>query len=128
MPARPLRFPATARDEKVLVRLRKLCLTLPEVTETGSFGHPNFRAGKKTFAAYEPVRGQPSIAFKLDAAEVDLMLISDERFFPTPYGRGMWVSLWSDGALDWKEIEELLMRSYWGVALKRMLAALDGTT
>jgi predicted DNA-binding protein (MmcQ/YjbR family) len=126
MPARPLRFPTTARDEKVLVRLRKLCLALPEVTETGSFGHPNFRTGKKIFAAYEPVRSRPSIAFKLGAEQATLSLVSDKRFFPTPYGGGHWVSLWADEQLNWKEIEELLLRGYRGVALKRMLAALDG--
>ena len=124
MPARPVQFPATARDAKVLLRLRKFCNTLPEFTETGAFGHPNFRAGKKTFAAYEPVKGRPSIAFKLNTPEVDLILLSDDRFFPTPYGRGFWISLWADEPLDWKEIEKLLLRSYRGVALQRMLTAL----
>jgi len=109
----------------VLARLRKLCLALPEVTETGSFGHPNFRAGGKIFAAFEPVQGQPSIAFKLGAEQATLTLVSDARFFPTPYGRGHWVSLWADEPLNWKEIEELLLRGYRSVALKRMLAALD---
>ncbi len=124
MPARPIQFPATARDKKVLARLRKLCLVLPEVAETHNFGHPNFRAGKITFCAFEACRGQPSIAFKLPRENVAAMLVSDERFFPTPYGRGVWLSLWAERALDWKEIETLVLNAYRGVALKRMLAAM----
>ena len=110
----------------MLVRLRKLCLTLPGVTETGSFGHPNFRVGRKIFAAFEPVGGRPSVAFKLGPEQTTATLVSDDRFFPTPYGRGYWVSLWTDEPLNWKEIEELLLRGYRGVALKRMLAVPDG--
>ena len=34
-------------------KLRGLCLSLPETSEVGSWGHPNFRAGKKTFAVFE---------------------------------------------------------------------------
>lgn len=110
----------------MLARLRKLCLALPEVTETGAFGHPNFRVGKKIFVAYEPVQGRPSVAFKLGAEQSTACLISDDRFFPTPYGRGHWVSLWADSALNWNEIADLVLRSFRGVALKRMLATLDG--
>ena len=121
MPARPLRFPATPRDEKVLVRLRKLCLALPGVTETGSFGHPNFRVGKRIFVAHEPVQGRPSVAFKLGAEQATACLVSDDRFFPTPYGRGHWVSLWADSALNWKEIADLVLRSFRTAAPNRLL-------
>ena len=121
MARRPFRFPASDRDEKVLARLRKRCLALPGVTETASFGHPNFRVGKKIFAAFEPVQSRPSIAFKLGAEAATLTLVSDGRFFPTPHGRGHWVSLWSDVKLDWKEIAELLLQSYRTTAPKRLL-------
>ncbi|MBI1732131.1 MAG: MmcQ/YjbR family DNA-binding protein [Gammaproteobacteria bacterium] len=125
MPTKPLRRRNPAQEARVLARLRKFCLALPEATETHAFGHPNFRAGKKTFAAYEDCRGRPSIAFKLPREEAAAMLLSDDRFFPTPYGRGLWVSLWADRPLNWPEIEDLLTKGYRGVALKRMLAALE---
>ncbi len=121
MAARPLRFPASASDEKALARVRKLCLALPEVTETNTFGHPNFRIANKIFAACEPVQGRPSIAFKLGAEQATLTLVSDGRFFPTPYGRGHWVSLWADVKLDWKEIADLLRQSFRTTAPKRLL-------
>jgi hypothetical protein len=47
------------------------------------------------------------------------------QFFVTPYGRGQWVSLWADGAVDWKAVTDLVDRSYRLVAQKRMIAALE---
>jgi predicted DNA-binding protein (MmcQ/YjbR family) len=108
----------------VLPRLRALCLALPETSERSSWGHPNFRAGKKTFAAFERVHGRPSIAFRLPGKDV-YRLARRTHFFLTPYGRGRWVSRWTDVPLNWRVIDDLLRRSYREVALKRMLTALD---
>jgi predicted DNA-binding protein (MmcQ/YjbR family) len=95
-------------------------------------GHPNFRAGRRTFVAFERVHGRPSIAFRLESAEVERLLRRPGRsgadgkpFFATPYGRGLWVSVWADGAIDWKAVASLVDRSYRVVALARMLKALD---
>lgn len=46
-------------------------------------------------------------------------------FFRTPYGRGIWVSVWADTAVNWDLVDDLIERAYRQVALKRMLAALD---
>src|SRR5687767_2179035 len=115
----------TSGNDPTLTRLRALCLSFPESSETASWGHPNFRAGKKTFAAFEHIRGRPSIAFRLEPTDVDLLL-RRKQCFVTPYGRGQWVSLRADGRLSWRLIAHLLDRSYRTVALKRMVAALDG--
>jgi predicted DNA-binding protein (MmcQ/YjbR family) len=112
---------------RALQRLRALCLSFPETSETSSWGHPNFRAGKRTFATFERVHGRPSIAFRLDHTEVG-RLLRRKHFFTTPYGRGQWISIWADAPLDWQIVADLLRRSYRVVALKRMLAALDGTS
>ena len=113
--------------DRVLQRLRDLCLSLPETSEVGSWGHPNFRAGKRTFATFERVNSRPSIAFRLNATDVDLLL-RRKQFFVTPYGRGQWVSIWADAPLNWRFVGHLLQRSYSVVALKRMIAALDKTS
>jgi predicted DNA-binding protein (MmcQ/YjbR family) len=115
------------RSDQVLTRLREICLAFPETSEAASWGHPNFRAGTKIFAAYEWIGGRPSIAFRLDPTDVDLLLRRKE-FFTTPYGRGQWVSLRADGRLSWRLIERLVDRSYRLVALERMLASLDAGT
>lgn len=74
---------------------------------------------------FEWIKGRPSIAFRLNPADVDLLL-RREGFFVTPYGQGRWVSLWADGSLNWGLVRRLLEQSYRIVALKRMTAALDG--
>ena len=111
--------------DAALQRLRDLCLSLPETSEVGSWGHPNFRAGKRTFATFEWISGRPSIAFRLDTPDINLFLRRSE-FFITPYGRGQWVSIWADAPLDWHFVGGLLRRSYRVVALKRMMSALEG--
>ena len=47
--------------DQILKRLRALCLSLPETSEVASWGHPNFGAGKRTFATFERVNGRPSL-------------------------------------------------------------------
>lgn len=111
--------------DSALSRFRTVCLSLPETTEAGSFGHPNFRAGKRTFAAFEWIKARPSLAFNLGSEEVTQLLLLGELFFATPYGRGQWVSLWADTRVDWRAVEKLVEQSYRRVALKRMIAALE---
>ena len=117
-------MPVDTPNERTLRRLRALCLALPETSETSSWAHPNFKAGKKTFVAFERVKGRASIAFRLEPHDVD-RLLTRKSFFVTPYGRGQWVSMWADGAIDWQRVEDLVDRSYRVVALRRMLEALD---
>jgi len=111
-------------NEATLARLRSLCLSLPETSETASWGHPNFKAGKKTFVAFERVKGRASIAFRLEPDHVE-RLLQRKQFFATPYGRGLWASVWADGPIDWRAVQDLVDRSYRVVALKRMLTTLD---
>ena len=109
----------------MLRKLRALCLSLPETTEVASWGHPNFRAGRKIFVALETYKGIFSIAFRLTPSEQEILL-SDPRFYLTPYvGHRGWVSLKVDGRLDWDLVRDLAVRAYRHAALKRMLAALD---
>ncbi len=113
------------KEPRVLSQVRKRCLSLPESSEAGSWGHPNFRAGKRTFVAFEWIKGRPSIAFRLDPTDVDLLL-RRKAFFVTPCGQGRWVSLWADGSSDTSLVSRLVEQSYRTVALKRMIAVLDG--
>ena len=111
-------------NSNVLKRLRERCLALPETHETAAWGHPNFKAGKRTFVAYEMVSGRPSIAFRVPKPEVD-RLMTRAQFFATPYGRGQWVSVWADGKMDWEMVDDLVDRAYRTVALKRMISAMQ---
>jgi predicted DNA-binding protein (MmcQ/YjbR family) len=112
-------------ESGALRRLRSVCLGFPGATEGSAWGHPVFRAGGKTFAAFEIVAGRPSIAFRVDRDGFDL-LRAKRGFFETPYGRGLWVSRRADGKIAWRPLGLLLESAYRLVATKRMLAALDG--
>jgi predicted DNA-binding protein (MmcQ/YjbR family) len=118
---------AQALDAAVLRKLRAICLALPETSETPSWGHPNWRTGKRTFAVLEVYRGQPSICLK-PASESYRSLAKDPRWYVTPYvGHRGWLSRVVDGTLDWNEIERLVRESFREHATARALAALDGT-
>ena len=108
----------------IVGKLRALCLAFPETTETSSWGHPNFRAGKRIFSAFEIVKGRPSIAFRLEAPAIN-RLLRNKNFFATPYGQRRWASMWVDGRVDWRLVARLLERSFRIVANKRMITTLD---
>jgi predicted DNA-binding protein (MmcQ/YjbR family) len=111
--------------DKILSKLRDLCLAFPEAKEVEAWGHPTFRAGKKLFAAFGDEEEGPTVGMKMSFARQD-ELLRDKRFYPTPYAaRQGWVSLRLNGKTDWNEIAALLREAYGQVALKRMLAALD---
>ena len=107
-------------DRPIVARLRRLCLSLPETSERASWGHPNFRAGRRVFVAFEVFKGRPSVAFRLDPENVD-QLLRRKGFFSTPYVRGQWVSLEADGTVNWRFVTQLVHRSYKTVATKRMV-------
>ena len=96
----------------MIARLRKICLALPDATETSNFGHPFFRVKNKPFCVFHGTVDEPAIAFKVLKTEQTIFL-EDPRFFKTPYmHHNGWVSLHAKGKLDWKEIAELVKSSY----------------
>ena len=98
-------------DVAAYARVRTLCLSMPDTTETDSWGHPNFRTGKKPFVTLETHKGRPSIAIRLVADQVR-DLCAEGIFFPTPYGKGRWASIYADKRLNWTLVESLISQSY----------------
>lgn len=110
-----------------LKQLRRLCLALPEVAETVTYGNPTFLAGKRTFVVLDRYKGEFAIAFKATHAD-QAVLTMDPRFYVTPYsGKHGWTSLKLTAAFDWEEVRALIESSYRLVALKRMVKAMDET-
>jgi len=107
-------------DRPVFARARRQCLSLPGSTEALAWGHPVFKAGGKMFCAFEVFKGRPSIAFRLDGKDATAAL-KNVRCFASPYGRGLWVSVWVDEVVDWKQIGAFVNESYRTVAPKRSL-------
>lgn len=109
--------------ERIITRLREICLALPETSEALSHGHPTFWAGKKSFAMYG--LHSPSVAFK---ADISLHMDSegDDRITPAPYlGSRGWLALKLDEETDWKQVERFMRHSYCQVATKKLLTALQ---
>ena len=94
------------------MKLRGVCLALPEVVETVKWGHPTFEARKKIFAVLDHYHGRSCIAFRTSMEE-QKKLCRDERFFPAPYAanRG-WVCLDAEEKLNWSEVRDLILASY----------------
>jgi len=111
-------------DPKVLLRLRAICLALPETAEVEAWGHPTFRVKGKIFTAIGVDRGDLTIGFK---SAHQALLVQDPRFTVAPYvGKHGWVSFHaSAGPIEWPRIETLVRDSYRLIAPKKLAAALD---
>ena len=100
----------TVRDPESWIR--KVCMALPGTSETASWGHPNFRAGGRTFAVFEIVAGRPCIAI---AAELEEQTFLVERFgfFKTPYvGNRGWVSVRVDEPAPFSLVRDLVFAAH----------------
>jgi predicted DNA-binding protein (MmcQ/YjbR family) len=111
----------------VLDRLRKVCTTLPGVSETvDGHGHATFRVGTKTLAMLGDKEGSPSLGLKTDLP-TQAELVKRKDFYPTPYvGQHGWVS--TDGNerdIDWEVVQMVVAATYRRVASKRLVAQLD---
>jgi len=126
--------------ERVIARVRKLCLALPESSERLSHGEPTFfvgaRAGRggKVFTMFSnDHHGDGIVGIWLPAAPgaQELLVEADpKRFFRPPYvGPSGWVGIRLDvSPVDWDEIAEHVLESWRLVAPKKVLAAFDATT
>jgi predicted DNA-binding protein (MmcQ/YjbR family) len=100
------------RKASPLDRLRAICIALPGASETSSWGHPNFRTGKRIFASFDSYRGEECICFKVEPSLQDLLL-GDARFFRAPYaGHLGWVCVRAAGRIDWRKLRGLLVESH----------------
>jgi predicted DNA-binding protein (MmcQ/YjbR family) len=112
--------------DKLIDRVRAICLSLPEAKEVEAWGHPTFRAPKKLFAAVGVEKdGTASLGLKVGFDRQE-QLLEDPRFFPTPYAARLgWVSLRLQPTMDWTEVAALATEAYRQVAHKRLIKLLD---
>lgn len=118
-----------ADHDDPLLRLRELCLALPEVTERLSHGEPTwFVRGKKTFVSYAEHHHDDRLAFRCatpPGAQEALVGSDPETFFRPPYvGHRGWLGVYLDVPVDWQEIAEIVTDAYRCVAPKTLIAQL----
>jgi predicted DNA-binding protein (MmcQ/YjbR family) len=111
---------------KALARMRKICLSLPETDEGGSFGSPVWRVGKKTFAMLYDYGKGLTVSFWV-GIERQGPLEMDPRFtIPAYLGHKGWIALDVSQGVSDRELRDLLVESYRHFATRRAIALLEG--
>ena len=114
-----------------LARVRRLCATLPEVTEKRAWGSPTFRVSGRMFAMYlNDHHGDGRVALwcraPLGAQEI-LVGRDPVRFFVPPYvGHKGWVGVRLDRRLGWRAVADVLTDAYRMSAPARLARRLPG--
>jgi len=110
---------------RVLAKLRKLCLALPEAHEVLSHGEPTFRVRNRMFASFANAanhHGSDKHAVWIKAApgRQERAVKSDRgRFFVPPYvGPSGWIGVYLDQHTRWDELADILRDAYGLVAPK----------
>jgi hypothetical protein len=103
-------------------RLRTICLALPEAHEETMKRGPSYRVNDKIFAVERPHDDTIALWCKVPAGMREMILGADPTgFFVPPYfGAKGWVGVRLDEAVDWREVEAFVRRSYRLTAPKRL--------
>jgi hypothetical protein len=113
--------------ERVLERLRELCLGLPETSERPSHGAPTFFVrGKRAFLmVLTDHHGDGRFAIWCAAPDgLQSMLVEAdaERFFVPPYvGHRGWLGVRLDRGLDWDELTGIVEDAYAEIAPAKLV-------
>jgi predicted DNA-binding protein (MmcQ/YjbR family) len=112
----------TPDEDKILGKLRTICLSLANTAERTSWGHPTFTVHGRPFAVFEQYKKEWCICFCVELVHQGLFL-KDPRFIMTPYiGKQGWVSLRIHAApIRWTEVRHLIAESH------RLIGALPQT-
>jgi hypothetical protein len=118
--------------ERVLERLRELCLGLPETSERLSHGAPTFfvRQKRAFVMVMTDHHGDGRFALWCAAPEgMQKMLVEadPERFFVPPYvGHRGWLGVRLDRGLEWDEVAGIAEDAYAEVAPAKLVAEARG--
>jgi predicted DNA-binding protein (MmcQ/YjbR family) len=121
---------AAARDGRVLERLRKICMALPEAQEKLSHGEPTWFAGRgKVFASFDGHHhGAKHLSVHVPAPPglQEALIESDPaRYRRPPYvGHLGWVAVVLDVKPDWGVVAGLVEQAFRLVASAKLVAKL----
>ena len=117
--------------DKKLAKVTDLCLALPKAERTVSGSHATYRVRGKVFAYFLDDHhgdGIVSVCVKSELGEnVDRVRRDPERYYlPDHIGPRGWFGLRLDrGRVDWREVANVVERSYRLTAPKTLVAKLD---
>jgi predicted DNA-binding protein (MmcQ/YjbR family) len=116
-------------EDRRLVRLTKLCLSLPEAKRELASSHARFHVRDRTFAWYLDDHhgdGIVSVSCKMALDENrEVAALDPARYYLPAYmaNRG-WIALRLDvGTIDWNEVRDLVTESYRFVAPRRLASS-----
>jgi len=118
-----------AEREKVLAKLREICLALPETSERPSHGAPTFfiREKRSFLMVLTNHHGDGRFAIWCAAPEgmQEMLVDADgERFFVPPYvGHRGWLGLRLDRGIHWDELTGIVEDAYAEVAPAKLVEA-----
>lgn len=120
--------PLDPGGEKMLDRVRAICLALPEATEGGGVGNPSWRVRDRIFAMrHDAHAGRWGIWCKAPPGAQETLVGGDPtRFFRPPYvGVHGWIGIALDADQDWDLVADLIEDAYRMTAPKRLVAQLE---
>lgn len=119
-------------EDPRLVRLTKLCLSLPEAQRELVSSHARFHVRGKTFAWYlddhhgdgiVSVSGKMALDENREAAALD----PARYYLPAYMAHRGWIALRLEAKIDWNEVRDLVTESYRLIAPRRLASALART-
>src|SRR5215210_4354399 len=118
--------------DRILERIRELCLALPETSERLSHGSPTFFIrGKRTFlTVLTDFHGDGRFAIWCaapDGLQRTLVEADPERFFVPPYvGHRGWLGVRLDRGLHWDELAGIVEDAFAEVAPPKLVQEAQG--
>ena len=124
---------------KVVARLRKICLSLPDAYEEEAWTGVRWMVHRKTFAHVLTVEADPRAAharasgaqgpttmvtFRSRGEELEMLRNSGHPFFYAGWGRDVVGMVFGDDT-DWDEVAELLTESFCVMAPKKLVALVE---
>lgn len=102
--------------------VRKICLSLPQVTEKISHGEPAWFVGGRLFVMFADLHHDNRVACWCAApegAQQALIQSDPEHYFRPPYvGVRGWVGVYLDVPLEWENVEDVIAQAHQTVGAK----------
>jgi len=95
-----------------LTQLRKICLSLPNVAESLTFGNPTFKVGRKVFAVLDRYKGEYCTWLLCDPASRKRLLLKDNAFYPAPYDKKQAAICRKLNGTNWSKFKPMILASY----------------
>ena len=115
--------------ERIELRLRAICLALPDVYEERAWVGTRWMVRKKTFAHVLGIQqsGEPQrvvVTFRSTGDELEVLRRAGPPFLFVGWGRDA-IGLVLDDDTDWDEVNELLTESFCVMAPKKLAALVE---